>query len=153
MKILQVGVPRSGNYWVYYILRNIFKESEVQLSSYIEKQDIDLGDWQENYDRQKMVDALSVNPHTGIFSWRVSSVFSKLIVDLDCYLSQASHIWSHAPYIHYMDKILSDRDRVIYIVRDPRDVFVSQVYFHARKQSRGKIELDDELEGFIKQWE
>lgn len=134
MRLLQTGIPRSGNYWVYTIVQRLLQASGVEVSRWITRQDLSGLEFQENFAGQRQVDALSLNPLTGEYFWRVSSVYKQPIVDLDKYLRAVTHLWTHAPYTEALRPITRERSHRLYVLRDLRDVLVSMSHFRGRKQ-------------------
>ena len=134
MRLLQTGVPRSGNYWVYTIVQRLLVASGLEISRWITRQDLSGLEFRENFAGQRQVDALSLNPMTQEYFWRVSSVYKQPITDLDTYLQAVTHLWTHAPYTEALRPITRERTHRIYVLRDVRDVLVSLSYFRARKR-------------------
>ena len=130
--ILQTGVPRSGNFWLYSILEELYSLSGITLGKFISSQHIP-STIHENFYEQSKVDALNCNPRNGQCYWRISSQFKSKIDDLEDYLAAAEHIWTHSPYHRHLNLVLSSRTKIVYIVRDPRDTLVSKSHFQTRK--------------------
>lgn len=122
---LQIGYPKSGNFWLYKILKNIQLEAGIGRQCFIENQPISsiAEQWELSHSEQASIDVLDVEPE-GCF-YRISSVFKMPIDDITSYFDKTSHVWTHSKYIERSDTVLSAADRIVYIIRDPRDVVVS----------------------------
>ncbi|NJO71820.1 MAG: sulfotransferase domain-containing protein [Oscillatoriales cyanobacterium RM1_1_9] len=79
---------------------------------------------------------------------RISTLFQEKIIDIDDYICQCSQVWTHSPVNSLASKILSKFDKVIYIIRDPRDVAISYSRFafteHKLNNSPSHYEPDPE---------
>lgn len=122
---LQVGRAKSGNYWLYKILKNIQLEAGINRRSFIKQHPIYpiAREWQLSHDEQAEIDVLDVEDE-GYF-YRISSVFRMPVQDIDSYLGETTHVWTHSGCAGRTDELLSKVDRTVYIVRDPRDAAVS----------------------------
>lgn len=150
--VLQTGVPKSGNYWVYTILEYLYNCSGRPLSKFITSQDIPVV-IQENFHKQLEVDALNCNLINGRYYWRVSSQYKQPIPDLIDYTKRAQHIWTHSFYHHYLDPLLMAQQKIIHIVRDPRDVLISQACFQTRKSGKSpEYFFANHTEKLFSQW-
>lgn len=153
LRLLQTGVPRSGNYWVYTILQKLLTSAGVEVLRWITKQDLSRLQFQENFAGQLQVDALSLNPLREEYFWRVSSVHKEQITNLEEYLSTVTHLWTHAPCTEALRPITRERSHRIYILRDVRDVLVSASHFRGRKQNISPEEyLRRYLERDLRHW-
>ncbi len=129
MKILQNGYPKSGNYWLYKIIDNIYKQASIEKYSFIKNHPIyDIAKhWELSYPQQVDIDMIDVL-YVGTF-FRISSVFRRKIADFSQYVNQTSHVWSHSNYCEKSAGVFNHFDKVIYIIRDPRDVLISSANF------------------------
>ncbi|NJP04816.1 MAG: sulfotransferase domain-containing protein [Chloroflexaceae bacterium] len=163
MKLLQIGVAKSGNFWLYKVLQSILHESGIEQRSFIQSQPIyaQAQTWQLSQAEQAGVDVLDITPN-GCF-YRISSVFREPVPDLDAYLNQVTHVWSHSPFCNTSADVLGKFDRVIYIIRDPRDVAISmsrfvftpymrQYYPSAAQQTSPEEVLDRQLAMHVGAW-
>lgn len=131
MAILQVGLPKSGNLWLYRILENILDAHGVERRSYIQQQPIyaEAQTWPENYRGQAATDVLLIEP-AGCFVKVANSQQRYPLADLDDYLQQCRHIWCHSRVCERMVQIAPKLDKIVYIIRDPRDCVISQAKFN-----------------------
>ena len=131
LRILQSGMEKSGNYWLWKIIQSVLTDAGMSTQTFIETQPIHAlaKTWELSFTEQADIDVIDIE-ETGLF-YRISSVFRMplLAVDVDAYLSQASHVWTHSFYCARSDEIFPKFDKVVYIVRDPRDVALSMNRF------------------------
>ncbi|MEE2525870.1 sulfotransferase domain-containing protein [Hyphobacterium sp. HN65] len=128
--ILQNGMAKSGNYWLYNCLQTLMAEAGVPMRSYIQNHVIykEARTWSLSFAEQASIDVMDITPE-GYFT-RISSKFSEEIIDLDAHFERVRHLWSHSPYRGAMSDAVYERCRaVFYIVRDPRDALLSQADF------------------------
>lgn len=125
--ILQNGIAKSGNYWLYSCIQAVLAEAGVPMRSFIQNHPIyaDARTWTLSYPEQASIDVLDVTSKG--YVTRISSKFAEDVPDLDAYFAQVRHIWSHAPYRGALsDAVYARCKAVFYIVRDPRDALLSQ---------------------------
>ncbi|NSW51707.1 MAG: sulfotransferase domain-containing protein [Anaerolineae bacterium] len=124
MVFLQAGIPRSGNLWVYRTIRGLFDVTRTPFHSYVAKyrdfitmssvHDIDQTF---NHDVVQFLDE-------GIF-WDPSHKSTLHIHNFSAYLSENSHLWTHSHFVNAHLDQYKQIDRIVYIIRDPRDVLIS----------------------------
>ncbi len=159
MKILQIGAPKSGNFWLWNILQNTLDKAGLPNESLVRSHAIHdiASSWNLSHDEQANIDMLDIE--TLGCSWRISSVFRMPIEDIGAYVAQCDHVWTHSRYCERTDEVLSHFDRVVYVVRDPRDRLLSAARFaftpymqkywpHAEEDPQSFLEnqFDDHLE-------
>ena len=129
MKLLQSGVAKSGNYWLYTILQSLLRRTGQPTHTYIESQPIHAvaRAWELSYPEQASIDTIDITD-TGVF-YRISSAFRWPVDDLDAYLARTTHVWTHSRITANPDAIFGKFDKIVYIVRDPRDVVLSTSRF------------------------
>lgn len=128
--ILQNGMAKSGNYWLYTCLQALLAEAGVPMRSYIQSHAIfeEAKTWALSFPEQASIDVIDILPDG--YVTRISSKFSEEITDLDAHLGRVRHLWSHSPYRGALSDAVYQRCRsVFYIVRDPRDALLSQADF------------------------
>ncbi len=125
MTFLQIGMAKSGNFWLYRILRDIISLSGIEYRSFIEQHPIyELAKtWELSHDMQAGIDVLDIEPQRCFY--RIASIFRMPIDDLDDYVRQCSHVWTHSTFCPQSLDVLTKFDKIVYIVRDPRDVAIS----------------------------
>lgn len=129
MIVLQSGKAKSGNFFLYKILKNIFEEAELPSKNFIQQQPIyELAkNWELSNQDQVNIDVVDFESECCFY--RISSIFRMPIKDINAYLQETNHIWTHSQIkegnIQYLQKI----DKIVYIIRDPRDVAISMSKF------------------------
>ena len=129
MAWLQSGVAKSGNLWLHNILRSIALHGGIPQKSFIRNQPIHAvaKDWPLSFPGQADIDTLSINPHQCLY--RISGIFNMPIEDIDAYIAQCSHVWTQSYFWLSSAKVFPKFDKVLYIIRDPRDVVISMSRF------------------------
>ena len=130
MKILQGGVPKCGNFWLYQIIQQILKRSGRDYSSFIEKQPIYglAEEWELNFPEQARIDVLEITDLQD--RYRISSIFNMPIEDIEAYVRQTNHVWTHSPICKRSGEVFELFDKKIYIIRDPRDRALSAAKYY-----------------------
>ncbi len=162
MTILQAGVPKSGNYWLYNIVGNILASTGQKHRSFIQQHPIQqqAKNWQLSFAGQTQMDFLTIEG--GHCYCRLSGVFREEVVDIDSYIQQCSQVWTHSTLNPLTQSILPKFKKIIYIIRDPRDVAISYSKFafteHKLKNGSPHYEqspetyLDNRIEEMTRQW-
>lgn len=130
MKILQGGVPKCGNFWLYQIIQQILKRSGHSTDSFIEQHPIyNLAkEWDLNFPEQCKLDVLEITDLQ--YSYRISSIFQMPIENLEEYVSRINHVWTHSPVCNRSGEAFSHFDKKVYIIRDPRDRAISAAKYY-----------------------
>ncbi len=130
MKLLQIGYPKSGNFWLYQILEQILIRSGNFQPKFIQQHPIHelAKTWELNYPTQADIDMIDITDVQT--SYRISSIFKMPIPDLHEYLEKTNHVWTHSPVCERSAEVYSHFDKKIYIVRDPRDVMLSAAKYY-----------------------
>lgn len=130
MKILQIGVPKSGNFWLYQIIQKILKLSGQNQPSFIEQHPIHelASTWDLNFPEQANIDVIDITDLQ--VSYRISSIFKMPVEDFSKYVSKTPHVWTHSPVCEKTGEIFSYFDKKICIFRDPRDVVLSAARYY-----------------------
>lgn len=162
MSILQAGVPKSGNYWLYSIIRQILQQAGQKHLSFIQNHPIQkqAHHWQLSFAGQTQMDFLTIEQ--GRCYCRLSGVFQEEIADIDSYIEQCSQVWTHSPLNSLSRLLLPKFQKIVYIIRDPRDVAISYAKFafteHKLKHGSPHYEINPEsylenrLEEMTRQW-
>src|SRR5690625_789067 len=161
MKILQIGYPKSGNYWVYRIIQESLDAAGVIQKNFIRQQPIYpiARQWALSYPEQVDINMMDIL-YPGCF-FRISSIFRKRIENIEEYINSNTHIWSHSDYCKTSERIFPLLDNIVYIIRDPRDVILSKADFaftpymqtHYPTWHRSRSEyIEAESERIARQW-
>lgn len=151
MSILQAGVPKSGNYWLYSIIHNILQEAGQQHCSYIQQHPVQsqVDKWQLSFANQSQIDFLTIEGNKAYC--RISEVFKAEIKDLDSYIDRCSQVWTHSIVDAANCKSLAKFDKLVYIIRDPRDVAISysKFAFTEHKLTNGKPHYESDPQSYL----
>ena len=130
MKLLQIGYPKSGNFWLYQILEQILERSGNFGPKFIQQHPIHelAKTWELNYPTQADIDMIDISDLQTVY--RISSIFQMPITDLRDYLAKTNHVWTHSPVCGRSQKVYKHFDRKVYIVRDPRDMLLSAAKYY-----------------------
>ncbi len=161
MVILQAGLPKSGNLWLYKILQNVIRYGGLEQRSFIQNQPIyeRAKTWNLSFAGQAGVDVLDVLPH-GCF-YRIERIVYEPVENIDDYIGKCSHVWTHSSFCERSFTVLPRFDKVVYIIRDPRDVAISHSKFAftaymLRYYPSGYADPDEHLahrlEGKMRNW-
>jgi len=161
MAILQAGIAKSGNFWLYKIIQSVIRHSELEAKSFIKQHPIYslARSWDLPTTDHADIDTLEINPFQCVtLIW---PIFREPVDDIDSYINSCSHVWTHSHLSEYALTVLPKFDRIVYILRDPRDVAVSMSKFaftpyymkHCPHQYGNPEEyLADRLEALIRNW-
>lgn len=129
MTVVQNGVAKSGNLWLYRTIEGILQHADRQPSSWIERQPIyqEAQYWELSFRGQAGIDTIDVGPRD-VHAY-ISSLWRDQILDMERFLEQASHVWTHSPWSPHLQEVYERCERRVYIVRDPRDIVVSMAKF------------------------
>ena len=129
MKIIQIGMGKSGNLWFYRIIHELLKLGKDPIQSFIQNQPIYqiAKTWELSFPDQAGIDFLTIeNQH---IYYRISTIFKMPILDLDAYVNQTSHVWLQSMPCQKTEEVLVKFDKIIYIIRDPRDTAISMGHY------------------------
>lgn len=138
LRILQAGLPKSGNLWLYRIFQNILELHGAEQRSFIRR-------------FRDCVRSAGVETHTDLFGHDVIVIEddkcyvqlsrkSRLLIDEPREYAQACvHVWTHSPVSDLSGTVFPLFDRIVYVLRDPRDVAISLSHFV--QSSRSKRDL------------
>lgn len=130
MRILQGGAPKCGNFWLYQIIEQILNRSGIDTTSFIEQHPIfDLAKtWDLNYPSQASIDVIDITDLQT--SYRISSIFREPVGIMQEYVSKTNHVWTHSPICKSSERVFSHFDKMVYIIRDPRDRAISAARYY-----------------------
>lgn len=150
IKTLQAGVAKSGNYWLYKIIQEIYKTKYDIIPSYIKlhSEYENLKNHKLSYDNQVDIDTIAFNNKKLWFY--VSSIFKEEIINKNDYFDKTSVVWTHSELNNGFNKIIHHFDKVVYIIRDPRDVFNSKINFAFSEYSQKYLKKRTDIDKFRK---
>lgn len=136
MAVLQVGCPRSGNYWLWRLIERVFELAGRPRRRFIEGRPAAAlaRDWRYSIPDMPSID-FAVFGATPLYA--VPPVFYEPIPDLDAYAAATTHVWAHSLWSPAAEPALRRFERIVCIVRDPRDVLLSWAHyqFDPRRQN------------------
>jgi aryl sulfotransferase len=123
--ILHSAIHKSGNLWLSRILRAIERHAGLEHRSFVQTHPIHATarGWKLSYSGQADMDFMRILPD-GCY-WRISDVHQERIEDVEEYVRKCSIVWCIEPIIPRSLEVLPLFDRIVYQIRDPRDVAVS----------------------------
>lgn len=130
MSILQGGAPKCGNFWLYQIIQQILSRTGQSTTSFIQRHPIYslAKEWDLNFPDQARIDVLDVTDLQ--YRYRISSIFQMPVEDIQSYVAQAPHIWTHSPICKRSGQLLRLCEKKVYIIRDPRDRALSAARYY-----------------------
>lgn len=129
MHLLQVGSAKSGNLWLYKILEQIFLRAGIKRKSFVQQQPVYslAKEWPLSYTGQAGIDMLDIQNEQCY--WRISTIFRMPVDQVEEYVSNSSHVWTHSRFCRNSKKVYPLFDKVVYVLRDPFDRAVSEAKF------------------------
>ena len=130
MKLLQIGYPKSGNFWLYQITEEILHRIGNFHRKFIEQHPVHelAKTWELNYPTQADIDMIDITDLQT--SYRISSIFTMPISNFSEYVQKTNHVWTHSPICNSSIKIFEHFSKKVYIIRDPRDVILSAARYY-----------------------
>lgn len=161
MKILQIGYPKSGNFWLYQILQQLLETTGHNTKSYIQQHPIHAlaKTWELNFPNQADIDVIDITDLQT--TYRISSIFKMPVENMEAYLQKTNHVWTHSPVCKSSEKIFSAFDKKVYIIRDPRDVLLSasryfcsdyMLKYFPQEETEPQAFLEKNFEELLRQW-
>lgn len=159
--VLQAGVAKSGNFWLWKIIDEILKLDGAK-KSYIKNHEIQkILETKEDltHENQSETDVIDFE-RDGVY-FRVSSIYKEKIEDFDAYLEEAQHVWTHSEMNEVGIEACKSFQKVVYIIRDPRDVVLSMANFSftpymMKYMPHGEVDvgsyLSSRLEWQVRSW-
>ena len=128
-RILQSGHAKSGNFWLYRIIKEARALAGVETRSWITDQPIfeTAKDWKVANREQIGIDTVDIT-ESDIF-YRISTYHRERIDNIDGYLADGNHVWTHSLWKPTQGEFYRKFDKIVYVVRDPRDTSLSKANF------------------------
>ena len=161
MTVVQAGVAKSGNYWLYRIIQGSLRSADLPHRSFIRDHPIyeEAATWDLSFAEQAGIDTIDITDD-GCFL-TVSSAYRAPITDLGEYFSRAEHVWTHSGWCIQTPKVLQHADKAVYLIRDPRDAIISMSRFaftdymqryHPKNESDAAAYLENRLYSMTLSW-
>lgn len=133
--VLEAGVPRSGNSWIYQILTSLHHAANIPWRSYIENHPIHATakNWPLSLAGQAGINMASITPEGCYLG--ISSAFQERIDDFAEFVRSCLIVWTHSAYDRRVAPAFGTFAHVVYVIRDPRDVLVSLAHFRHTEYS------------------
>ncbi|MGD1716122.1 sulfotransferase domain-containing protein [Dapis sp. BLCC M172] len=126
MHTLKIGIPKSGNFWLHTILHNIIDYSDLKYESFMANQPI--YEVAKNLEMNLFKGQININfldiTKNAVF-YRIGNMFRYPIDDIDDYINSSTLVWTHAQMSDNVLNSIKKFDKLIYIIRDPRDILIS----------------------------
>jgi aryl sulfotransferase len=132
MRILHNGYGKSGNNWLYAIVRKSLDAAGHPEQGYWREHPCNLPLQSLGYvglvEGGEDIDCIEVGPHSFMFELGRTSAWAP-IIDVEEYVSKCRQIWTHAHPTDRLGEMVRRVDKVVCIVRDVRDVVVSGAHY------------------------
>ena len=115
--------------WLYHIIEELLDRSKITKQSHIKQQPIHpiAKQWPDPLHRLADIDTIQFFLDSPFYI--IDAAFRLPLLDFDRYIANTTHVWTHSPASQRVqDKILKF-DKIVYIIRDPRDTLISQAHF------------------------
>lgn len=134
MHILQSGVPKSGNSWIFAIMRQILKHAGIPELKFITKQPVSViaRQWPDPLRQQSYMDSLDI--HGAHWYYQIGAAVRLPIADIESYIEQTTQVWTHSIFNQSDIKNLQKFSHITYIIRDPRAIMASNGHFYLAPQ-------------------
>ncbi len=158
--VLHVSYVKSGSYFTWQAFDALFRAAGCK-RSFVQAHPIQRlrGTWPDFSIDQFDVDQILVQDDD--VHWQIETQHVEPIRDLDGYLAQCSHVWTHSFLCERSWEVYPRFARVCYVVRDPRDALVSMAHFvttpfmrryHPHPAATPADYVHAELETFLADW-
>ena len=129
MTLLQIGYPKSGNYWLYTMLKHMLNEGGIPDKSFIRHQPIYhlAKDWKLSYPEQVAINMIDIFYQASFY--RISSKYRCIIKNMQEYVQSNRQVWTHSNFCERSREVFPLFDKIVYIIRDPRDILLSEARF------------------------
>lgn len=128
--ILQISFTKSGSYWLWKIIQEALRARGLPLRSVVAEHPIQhaAAHWRRSFPELHLVDMLKVDPES---DWMVVLPrYQEKINDIDAYVAQVSHCWTHSPVWGVRAAQTFARfDKRVCLVRDLRAILVSRAHY------------------------
>lgn len=114
---------------MYKIIQASIDIAGIQQKSFIQHHPVYplAKEWELSYPEQADINMMDILYPACFF--RISSIFRKRIENVQEYIDSNTHIWSHSDFCATSNQVFPMVDKIVYIIRDPRDVVLSKADF------------------------
>lgn len=158
--VLHVSYVKSGSYFLWQAFDALHRAAGCK-RSFVQTHPIQAqrGAWPDFSIDQFDIDQVLVQD--GGVSWQIEMQHVERIDDLDAYLAQVSHVWTHSFLCERSWEVYPRFGAVCCIVRDPRDALASMAHFamtpfmrrhHPHVAATPADYVNAELESFLGDW-
>lgn len=169
MKVLHTGYGKSGNSWLYEIVKLSLDAAGIPDTGFLRQHPVhqplvDAG-FRGLTDGGHLVDCFEVTKNGGNLVWELGRTSAWApILDVDDYVARCRQLWTHSHPTDRLHEIARRVDRTVCIVRDVRDVAVSNARYmfspgnvkHFPHYRRGfatpEEYLEDQCKGILHDW-
>lgn len=140
ISILQAGVPKSGNYWLWTLIQAALRRAGVEIRSYVRGHPIQAvaRTWHLSFPEQADLDFIRVRANDDFME--VLPRYAEKITDIDRYVAAVTHCWTHSPVSGpRAEQTLARFGRRVYLVRDPRAVIASRARYDVSAYKRAEF--------------
>ena len=136
MHILQNGMPRSGNVWLHYLLRDLLQTSGIPVAQNIASHPVGHALAAETLPVREAASAdfMEITPLGSFFT--ILDAFRWPIKDLAHYVAHTSLVATHSAWCERSANVYRQFSHRIYIIRDPRDAALSLARFECQPGNR-----------------
>lgn len=125
MAILQSGFMKSGNFWLWNVIEALLEQAGIPRRSYLRNQPIYQvsKDWKLAFEGEGTIDFVNITRERQAYV--IPPVFMWPIDDFDDYVRQCTHVWTHSDLMEGRERYFGAFSKIVFIVRDPRDISLS----------------------------
>lgn len=161
--ILQVGMMRSGNLWVWKIIERAAELAGWERGRFVTGVPLyrTLKEAKHINSVHGDIDVLEILPSGYSYAFLIPHVVRVHLDSLEDYLAKAWHVWTHSAWNQNSKNTYRKFSKIVYILRDPRDILISfsQFYFSIAmnrdmpRDYRNSVEyLDANIEAHARIW-
>lgn len=139
IRVLQAGVEKSGNYWLFNIIKELLllegidslngNSTKLGIGNKYKEEEL-------SYKDQHYID--TVETRFGKLHQIISSIYSEEVQDIPAFVENTNYIWTHSGFDDKVRLLSESMTHVVYLVRDPRDVAISKSKFAFKPYSLNK---------------
>ncbi|HEY1553568.1 MAG TPA: sulfotransferase domain-containing protein [Kofleriaceae bacterium] len=122
---------KSGNFWLWNVIEAALQQAKVPRKSFLREQPIYRVSktWDLAFEGEGTIDFVNITRERQAFV--IPPVFMWPIDDFDDYVSRCTHVWTHSDLMEGRERYFGAFDKIVYVIRDPRDISLSVKRFDA----------------------